>query len=128
MADHQETSYVSRPKTLDPVEYFALSPAQRKVEEERAALRARLKRQYQLQLNDPSRTQRIEDPALTRWTYARTINVPANVRPTPKTSLLGLLFGAGPLVFWYFVLKKSRDRKERLIQEGKLDRRYHLSY
>nr|XP_015197203.1 PREDICTED: NADH dehydrogenase [ubiquinone] 1 beta subcomplex subunit 4 [Lepisosteus oculatus] len=69
-----------------------------------------------------------EDPALTRWTYARTINVPANVRPTPKTSLLGLLFGAGPLVFWYFVLKKSRDRKERLIQEGKLDRRYHLSY
>ncbi|XP_044526008.1 NADH dehydrogenase [ubiquinone] 1 beta subcomplex subunit 4 isoform X2 [Gracilinanus agilis] len=63
-----------------------------------------------------------EDPALLRWTYARTANVYPNFRPTPKTSLLGAVFGIGPLVFWYYVFKNDRDRKEKLIQEGKLER------
>ncbi|MBN3304152.1 NDUB4 dehydrogenase, partial [Amia calva] len=108
MADYREAPLASRPKTLDPAEYFALSPAQRRAEAERAALRAQLKRQFQLQLNDPRRAALIVDPALTRWTYARTLNVYPNFRPTPKTSLLGLVCGVAPLLFWYFVFKTDR--------------------
>ncbi|KAJ8347856.1 hypothetical protein SKAU_G00264450 [Synaphobranchus kaupii] len=127
MADYKEAPLVSRPKTLDPAEYFNLSQAKRRSEEERAALRAQLKRQYQLQLNNPHRKELIEDPALTRWTYART-NVYPHFRPTAKTSLIGAMFGVVPLFFWYFVFKKDRDKKEELIKEGKYDRRFQLSY
>lgn len=48
-----------------------------------------------------------EDPALTRWTYART-NVYPHFRPTAKTSLLGALFGVVPLFFWFAVFKTDR--------------------
>ncbi|XP_008563677.1 PREDICTED: NADH dehydrogenase [ubiquinone] 1 beta subcomplex subunit 4-like, partial [Galeopterus variegatus] len=68
-----------------------------------------------------------EDPALIRWTYARS-NIYPNFRPSPKTSLLGALWGIGPLFFWYYVLKTDRDKKEKLIQEGKLDRAFNLLY
>lgn len=43
-----------------------------------------------------------------RWTYARSANIYPNFRPTPKTSLLGALFGIGPLFFWYYVFKTDR--------------------
>uniref|UniRef100_A0A8C6MYE1 NADH dehydrogenase [ubiquinone] 1 beta subcomplex subunit 4 n=1 Tax=Mus spicilegus TaxID=10103 RepID=A0A8C6MYE1_MUSSI len=69
-----------------------------------------------------------EDPALIRWTYARSANIYPNFRPTPKNSLLGAVAGFGPLIFWYYVFKTDRDRKERLIQEGKLDRKFNISY
>ncbi|XP_029435134.1 NADH dehydrogenase [ubiquinone] 1 beta subcomplex subunit 4 [Rhinatrema bivittatum] len=128
MADYKEAPLASRPQTLEPGEYYNLTPEQRKAAEERLALRARLKRQYQLQLNDPHRRTLVEDPALTRWTYARMLNVYPNFRPTPKTSLLGFVCGVGPLLFWYFVLKYDRDRKERLIKEGKWERPYAISY
>ncbi|XP_036378392.1 NADH dehydrogenase [ubiquinone] 1 beta subcomplex subunit 4 [Megalops cyprinoides] len=127
MADYREAPLATRPKTLDPEEYFNLSPEQRRTEEERAAIRAQLKRQYQLQLNNPHRRDLIEDPALTRWSYART-NVYQHFRPTTKTSLGGLMFGLLPLVFWTVVFKKDRDRKEELIKEGKMDRRFKLTY
>uniref|UniRef100_A0A3B3V8M9 NADH dehydrogenase [ubiquinone] 1 beta subcomplex subunit 4 n=1 Tax=Poecilia latipinna TaxID=48699 RepID=A0A3B3V8M9_9TELE len=96
MADYREAPLATRPKTLDPNEYFNLSPDYRRAEEERAALRANLKRQYQLQLNNPHRTELIEDPALTRWVYARANPYP-HFRPTKKTSLLGVMFGVVPL-------------------------------
>lgn len=48
-----------------------------------------------------------EDPALTRWTYART-NIFSHFRPTAKTSLIGALFGVIPLFFWYAVFKTDR--------------------
>ncbi|KAG5843690.1 NADH dehydrogenase [ubiquinone] 1 beta subcomplex subunit 4 [Anguilla rostrata] len=127
MADYKEAPLASRPKTLDPAQYFNLSQAQRRSEEERAALKAQLKRQYQLQLNNPLRKELIDDPALTRWTYART-NVYPHFRPTAKTSLVGALFGVVPLFFWYFVFKTDRDKKEELIKAGKYDRRFQLSY
>ncbi|XP_053157813.1 NADH dehydrogenase [ubiquinone] 1 beta subcomplex subunit 4 [Hemicordylus capensis] len=114
----------SLPPQLDPAEYQA-SPEKRRVEEERVALRSRLKRQYLLQLNDPRRTQFIDDPALTRWTYAR-LHVYPNFRVTPKTSLLGAVVAIGPIAFWWYILKRDRDNREKLIQEGKLERPFHL--
>ncbi|XP_008144869.2 NADH dehydrogenase [ubiquinone] 1 beta subcomplex subunit 4 [Eptesicus fuscus] len=115
------------PPTLDPAEYD-ISPEARKAQAERLAIRSRLKREYLLQYNNPNRHGLIEDPALARWTFARTANVYPNFRPTPKNSLLGAVVGIGPLVFWYYVFKTDRDRKEKLIQEGKLDRKYNISY
>ncbi|NP_001091427.1 uncharacterized protein LOC100049125 [Xenopus laevis] len=108
MADFKEAPLSSRPLGLNPTEYFGLSPEQRRVEEERLALRAQLKRRYQLQLNDPHRKALVEDPALNRWMFARNRNIYPNFRPSPKTSLLGLLWGVGPLFFWYYVFKTDR--------------------
>ncbi|XP_029004190.1 NADH dehydrogenase [ubiquinone] 1 beta subcomplex subunit 4 [Betta splendens] len=126
MADYREAPLASRPKTLDPNEYFNLSPDKRHAEEQRAALRAKLKLQYQTQLNNPHRKELIEDPALTRWVYARANPYP-HFRATFKTSLLGTMFGVVPLFVIYFVFKTDRDRKEAQIQAGTLDRRFSLS-
>ncbi|XP_074783823.1 NADH dehydrogenase [ubiquinone] 1 beta subcomplex subunit 4 [Athene noctua] len=118
---YRPNRYVSLPAELDPNTYD-LSPEKRRAEAERLAIRARLKRQYQLQLNHPNRPTVIEDPALVRWVYARTQNVYPTSRPTPKTSFLGALYAIGPIVFWIAVFKADRDRKEKLIQEGKYKR------
>ncbi|KAG9283401.1 NADH dehydrogenase [ubiquinone] 1 beta subcomplex subunit 4 [Astyanax mexicanus] len=127
MADYKEAPLASRPKTLDPAEYFNLSPEYRRAEEERAAIRARLKRQYQMQLNNPLRKELIEDPALTRWTYAR-VHVLPNFKATPKTSLLGGLFGVFPLFALYFLFSSDRNKKEQQIKDGTYQRPYRLSY
>nr|XP_005548102.1 PREDICTED: NADH dehydrogenase [ubiquinone] 1 beta subcomplex subunit 4 [Macaca fascicularis] len=113
------------PESLDPAEYDT-SPETRRAQAERLAIRARLKQEYLLQYNDPNRRGLIENPAMLRWTYAR-INVYPNFRPTPKNSLLGALFGIGPLIFLYCIIKADRDKKEKLIREGKLDRTFQLS-
>ncbi|XP_042254532.1 NADH dehydrogenase [ubiquinone] 1 beta subcomplex subunit 4 isoform X1 [Thunnus maccoyii] len=126
MADYREAPLASRPKTLDPNEYFNLSPDVRRAEEDRAALRANLKRQYQTQLNNPHRKELIEDPALTRWVYART-NPYTYFKPTYKTSLLGAMFGVVPLFVLYYVFKTDRDRKEKQIKAGTLERKFSLS-
>ncbi|NXI90019.1 NDUB4 dehydrogenase, partial [Psophia crepitans] len=63
-----------------------------------------------------------EDPALLRWAYARTYNVYPTFRPTPKLSFLGALYAIGPILFWIAVFKADRDRREKLIQEGKYKR------
>ncbi|TKS87841.1 NADH dehydrogenase [ubiquinone] 1 beta subcomplex subunit 4 [Collichthys lucidus] len=126
MADYQEAPLATRPKTLDPNEYFNVSPDQRRVEQSRAALRADLKRQYQTQLNNPHRKELIEDPALTRWVYARA-NPYTHFRPTFKTSLLGAMFGVVPLFALYFIFKTDRDRKEAQIKAGTLERKFSLS-
>ncbi|TMS08962.1 NADH dehydrogenase [ubiquinone] 1 beta subcomplex subunit 4 [Larimichthys crocea] len=126
MADYQEAPLATRPKTLDPNEYFNVSTDQRRVEQSRAALRAELKRQYQTQLNNPHRKELIEDPALTRWVYARA-NPYTYFRPTFKTSLLGAMFGVVPLFALYFIFKTDRDRKEAQIKAGTLERKFSLS-
>lgn len=59
MADYKEAPLASRPQTLDPNEYFNVSPEQRRAEADRAALRANLKRQYLTQLNNPHRKELI---------------------------------------------------------------------
>ncbi|XP_042304843.1 NADH dehydrogenase [ubiquinone] 1 beta subcomplex subunit 4 [Sceloporus undulatus] len=125
--EYRPAPLASLPPQLDPAQYD-VSPEQRRAEAERLALRARLKRHYLLQLNDPRRTQLIDDPAMTRWTYARTHNIYPNFRPTPKTSLMGALFGLGPIFFWWYVIKKERDYKEKLIQEGKYERPFRIAY
>ncbi|XP_007536136.1 NADH dehydrogenase [ubiquinone] 1 beta subcomplex subunit 4 [Erinaceus europaeus] len=124
---YKPSKLATLPTTLDPSEYN-ITPEDRRAQAERLAIRARLKREYLLQYNDPSRRGLIEDPALLRWTYARSTNVYPNFRPTPKNSLLGALFGIGPLLFWYYVFKTERDRREKLIQEGKLDRKFNILY
>ncbi|PWA18084.1 hypothetical protein CCH79_00004266, partial [Gambusia affinis] len=121
MADYREAPLATRPQTLDPNEYFNLSPEYRRAQEERAALRANLKRQYQLQLNNPTRTELVEDPALTRWVYARANPYP-HFRPTTKTSLLGFMFGVVPLFALYYIFKTDRDNKEAKIKAGTLNR------
>ncbi|CAB1340893.1 unnamed protein product [Coregonus sp. 'balchen'] len=103
MADYREAPLATRPKTLDPAEYFNLSLDQRRAEEERAGLRAQLKRQYQMQLNNPHRKELI-------------------------TSLLGGLFGVVPLFVLYYVLKTDRDKKEEQIKAGTYDRKFKLAY
>ncbi|NWX55348.1 NDUB4 dehydrogenase, partial [Promerops cafer] len=60
-----------------------------------------------------------ENPALIRWAYAKSQNVYPTFRPTPKTSFLGAVSALGPILFWIFVLKADRDRREKHIQEGK---------
>ncbi|XP_018616791.1 NADH dehydrogenase [ubiquinone] 1 beta subcomplex subunit 4 [Scleropages formosus] len=127
MADYREAPLAARPKTLEPAEYYELSPECRRAEEERAALRAQLKRQYQLQLNNPHRRDLIEDPALTRWTYART-NIYPHFRPTAKTSLLGGLFSVVPLFVFYYIFKTDRDKREAAIKAGQYKRPFQLSY
>ncbi|KAK9953274.1 hypothetical protein ABG768_017279 [Culter alburnus] len=127
MANYKEAPLATRPKTLDPAEYFNLSPDYRRAEENRAALRARLKRQYLLQLNNPHRQELIEDPALTRWIHARGSNIYPNFRPTAKTSLMGSLFGVLPLFVLYFVFKTDRDKREAKMKAGTFERPYKLS-
>ncbi|XP_062335772.1 NADH dehydrogenase [ubiquinone] 1 beta subcomplex subunit 4 [Osmerus eperlanus] len=117
MANYREAPLATRPKSLDPAEYFNLSPDQRRAEEQRATLRAQLKRQYQTQLNNPHRKELIEDPALNRWVYARA-NPYNYFKPTKKTSLLGALFGVAPLFILYYVFKTDRDNKEAAIKAG----------
>ncbi|XP_078740191.1 NADH dehydrogenase [ubiquinone] 1 beta subcomplex subunit 4 [Lampetra fluviatilis] len=92
----------------------------------REALRARSKRIYLGQLNDPHRVGLIDDPAMVRWQYARTHNVYPNFRPTAKTSILGLLMTVVPIVgltvFFY------RDRKKTIaaIESGSVDRTFKM--
>ncbi|NXR59996.1 NDUB4 dehydrogenase, partial [Rhadina sibilatrix] len=118
---YRPNNFVSLPAELDPDTYDP-SLEKRRAEAERLAIRSRLKRQYLLQLNNPSPPAIIENPALIRWAYAKSQNVYPTFRPTPKTSFLGVVYGLGPLLFWMFVLKADRDRKEKLIQEGKYKR------
>ncbi|NXX41326.1 NDUB4 dehydrogenase, partial [Tricholaema leucomelas] len=122
---YRPNRYVSLPAELDPDTYDA-SPEKRRAEAERLAIRARLKRQYQLQLNNPKPPAVIEDPALLRWTYARTHNIYPTFRPTPKTSFLGAVYALGPLIFWAVAFKVDRDRREKLIQEGKYVRPFSV--
>ncbi|NWY60454.1 NDUB4 dehydrogenase, partial [Chionis minor] len=122
---YRPNRFVSLPAELDPETYDS-SPEKRRAEAERLAIRARLKRQYQLQLNNPNPPAIIEDPALIRWAYARTQNVYPTFRPSPKTSFLGAVFAIGPILFWAFVFKADRDRKEKLIQEGKYKRPFSV--
>ncbi|XP_051869599.1 NADH dehydrogenase [ubiquinone] 1 beta subcomplex subunit 4 [Pristis pectinata] len=127
MAEYREAPLASRPRTLDAKEYLEQSAEQRRAQEQRLAIRSRLKLQYLRQLNDPTRTQLMEDPALTRWVYARTLNhIYPNFRPSPKTSLMGFVCGVVPLFFWYYILKTDRDHKEKLIREG-MERPFSLS-
>ncbi|KAG7317511.1 hypothetical protein KOW79_018546 [Hemibagrus wyckioides] len=127
MADYKEAPLATRPQTLDPAEYFNVSPEYRRAEEERAALRARLKREYQTRLNNPLRNELIEDPALARWTYART-ELYNHFRPTPKSSLIAGLIGVAPLFVLCYVLKTDRDKREQRIKDGTYQRPYRLSY
>ncbi|KAF7691607.1 NADH dehydrogenase [ubiquinone] 1 beta subcomplex subunit 4 [Silurus meridionalis] len=127
MADYKEAPLATRPKTLDPAEYFNVSPEYRRSEQGRATLRSQLKRQYQIQLNNPLRKELIEDPALTRWTYARA-EMYNHFRPTPKSSLITGLIGVAPLIILCYVLKADRDKREQKIKDGTYKRPYRLSY
>ncbi|KAL6086307.1 hypothetical protein STEG23_010592 [Scotinomys teguina] len=100
----------------------------RKVQVECLSIRARLKREHLLQYNDRKCTSHIEDPALIHWTYARSTDIYPSFRPTPKNSLLRAVAAFGPFIFWYYIFKLDRDRKERLIQEGKLNQSLKMSY
>ncbi|XP_075907199.1 NADH dehydrogenase [ubiquinone] 1 beta subcomplex subunit 4 [Nelusetta ayraudi] len=126
MADYKAAPLATLPKTLDPKEYYNLAPEFRRAEEDRLALRANLKRQYLLQLNNPLRKEHIEDPALTRWVHARA-NPILYFRPTFKTSLLGFMFGVVPLFTLYFVFKTDREKKEEQIKAGTLARKFSLA-
>ncbi|XP_059183082.1 NADH dehydrogenase [ubiquinone] 1 beta subcomplex subunit 4 [Centropristis striata] len=127
MANYRPSTLCSLPLTLDPNEYFNLSPEKRRADEERAALRANLKRQYQLQLNNPQRKALIEDPALALWVNARTNPNPL-YRTTLKNSMLGLVGGIAPLFLLYYLFKSHRDGREVKIKAGTYERNYHLAH
>ncbi|XP_069801450.1 NADH dehydrogenase [ubiquinone] 1 beta subcomplex subunit 4 [Dendropsophus ebraccatus] len=127
MAEYTESPLASRPPELDPARYYEQSPEQRRLQERREALRAQVKQEYLLRLNDPHRTGMVEDPAVTRWMFARSHNIYPNFRPMPKNSLLGLLWTVGPFLLFYKMIMYDRERKEKLIKEGKYERPLHLS-
>lgn len=52
--EYKPARLATLPSTLDPAEYD-ISPETRRAQAERLAIRARLKREYLLQYNDPSR-------------------------------------------------------------------------
>ncbi|NXD54248.1 NDUB4 dehydrogenase, partial [Corvus moneduloides] len=124
---YSANSFVSLPAELKSDTYDT-SREKRRAEAERLAIRCQLKRQYQLQLNDPSPPAIIDNPALVRWAYAKSQNVYPTFRATPRTSFLGAAYGLGPLLFWIFVLKADRDRKEKRIQEGKYKRPFSVFF
>ncbi|XP_013874220.1 NADH dehydrogenase [ubiquinone] 1 beta subcomplex subunit 4 [Austrofundulus limnaeus] len=126
MVDIKDLPLSERPKTLDPNEYFSVSQEKRRLEETRAAIRANLKRQYLLQLNNPHRKGLVEDPALNQWMYARA-HTYEHFRPTQKTSLLGFTFGVVPLFILYYVFKTNRDQREAEIKAGTYKRPFQLS-
>ncbi|XP_037550303.1 NADH dehydrogenase [ubiquinone] 1 beta subcomplex subunit 4 [Nematolebias whitei] len=117
MADSRRLPLTERSRTLNPNEDFNPSWEKRREEEARLAVRANLKRQYQLQLNNPYRTERIDDPAISQWVYAKT-NVYPNFRATPKTSLLGFMFSVVPVFGFYYLFKWSREQMEEQIKAG----------
>ncbi|XP_075054366.1 NADH dehydrogenase [ubiquinone] 1 beta subcomplex subunit 4 [Mixophyes fleayi] len=127
MADYRESPLSSRPAELDPARYYDRTPEQRRLEEQRLALRSRVKRDYQLQLNNPHRASLLEDPAVTRWMYARSHNIYPNFRATPKTSLRGLFWATVPFLFFYTLITRDRENREKLIKEGKYKRPFALS-
>ncbi|CAN2387723.1 NADH-ubiquinone oxidoreductase B15 subunit (NDUFB4) [Pristimantis euphronides] len=112
---------------LDPARYYEQNPEQLRLQRKREALRAQVKREYLLKLNDPHRKGMVEDPAVTRWMFARSHNLYPNFRPTAKNSLLGLFWTVGPFLLLYKIIMTDRERKERLIKEGKYERPFHLS-
>uniref|UniRef100_UPI00083FB650 NADH dehydrogenase [ubiquinone] 1 beta subcomplex subunit 4-like n=1 Tax=Callithrix jacchus TaxID=9483 RepID=UPI00083FB650 len=114
------------PQTLNPTKYD-ISLETRRAQVKRLAIRALLKQEHLLPYNDSNRRGLVVNPALVLWAYARA-NVYPNCRATPKNSPLGAVVGFGPLILWYYILKTDRDKKEKLIQEGKLDRTFSLSY
>ncbi|XP_077335726.1 NADH dehydrogenase [ubiquinone] 1 beta subcomplex subunit 4 [Lithobates pipiens] len=120
MAEYKESRFVSRPETLNPAQYYELTPEKRRLQEERVTIRAKLKREYQLQLNDPKRKGLVPDPAVDRWMFARSDNIYPNSRLTPSVLLRALGMG-GPMLLMYFAIKWDRERKLREIREGKHD-------
>ncbi|XP_073473611.1 NADH dehydrogenase [ubiquinone] 1 beta subcomplex subunit 4 [Aquarana catesbeiana] len=121
MAEYKESRFVSRPEALDPAQYYELTPEKRRLQEERAAIRARLKREYQLQLNNPRRKGLVQDPAVERWMFSRNYNILPNSRLSPSVLLRGLVFMGGPMLLMYIFIGRDRARKEREIREGKND-------
>uniref|UniRef100_A0A803VVA7 NADH dehydrogenase [ubiquinone] 1 beta subcomplex subunit 4 n=1 Tax=Ficedula albicollis TaxID=59894 RepID=A0A803VVA7_FICAL len=117
---YRPNRFVSLPAELDPDTYDT-SPEKRRAEAERLAIRSQLKRQYLLQLNNPSPPAVIEDPALIRWAYAKSQNVYPTFRPTPKTSFLGAAYALGPLLFWIAVLKAHRHKESDCYPQCTLD-------
>ncbi|KAG9472216.1 NADH dehydrogenase [ubiquinone] 1 beta subcomplex subunit 4 [Eleutherodactylus coqui] len=125
--DYKESPLASRPPELDPARYFQQSPEQLRLQEKRESLRARLKNEYMLKLNDPHRIGLVHDPAVTRWMMARNVNVYNNFRVTPRNLLLGLLCTAGPFLFFYKIIMTDRENKEKLIREGKYDQPFNIN-
>ncbi|XP_036040431.1 NADH dehydrogenase [ubiquinone] 1 beta subcomplex subunit 4-like [Onychomys torridus] len=118
---YKPSSLTILPSTLDLSKYD-VSPETRKVQVKHLSLRAWLKWESLLQYDDPKCTSHIEDSALICWAYAKSTNVYLSFRPTPKNSLLEAVAAFGPLIFWCYIFRTDRDRKGRLIQEGKLNR------
>ncbi|XP_054441931.1 NADH dehydrogenase [ubiquinone] 1 beta subcomplex subunit 4-like [Pteronotus mesoamericanus] len=118
--EHKPSCLATLFPTFDPAQY-SIFLGTRKVQAKSLAIRLWLKREYLLQYNNARRRRPIKNPALTRWTYARSATVYSNFRPTLKTSFLGAVTGIDPLFFWHYVFKTDRDMKEKHIQEEKLD-------
>ncbi|XP_068122389.1 NADH dehydrogenase [ubiquinone] 1 beta subcomplex subunit 4 [Hyperolius riggenbachi] len=126
--EYKESPLVSRPAELDPARYYEATPERRRLQEERAAIRARLKLEYQMQLNNPRRKTLVADPAVDRWMFARIHNIYPNFRPTGKVSLLGLGWTFGPLLLMYAIVNWDRTNNEKLRKEGKYERPFYLGF
>ncbi|KAJ7315853.1 hypothetical protein JRQ81_002015 [Phrynocephalus forsythii] len=72
--NYRPAPLASLPETLD-ANYYKASPERRRAEAERLAIRARLKYEYQLKLNDPHRVGLIDhrEKLIKEGKYERTI-------------------------------------------------------
>uniref|UniRef100_UPI00358F4E22 NADH dehydrogenase [ubiquinone] 1 beta subcomplex subunit 4 n=1 Tax=Myxine glutinosa TaxID=7769 RepID=UPI00358F4E22 len=76
---------------------------------DRALIRARLKRLFLFQHNDPARTGLIADPAINRWARAHTYDHGTlTFRASPRTAVLGLLTGLFPIVAFAVAMHMER--------------------
>ncbi|XP_072254559.1 NADH dehydrogenase [ubiquinone] 1 beta subcomplex subunit 4 [Pyxicephalus adspersus] len=128
MVEFKESRYASRPEGLDPARYYELTPEQRRLQEERVAIRAQLKRKYQLQLNDPHRIGMVTDPAVERWAFARNYNIFPNHRGTAKVNLLSFLSLAVPFLLIYTGISLDRKRHLKTYEDKSIDDTFRLRF
>merc|ERR1711980_51805 len=98
---------------------------------ERAAIKAAIKREFQKQTLNPHRHASGEggflfDPALQRFMSMRASQYDF-FKPTPKTSILGLLLFVLPIGGYGWLLKRDKEQFEKRIRTGQVayaDREY----
>lgn len=101
--------------------------------EERAKLRAALKKEYVRQLTDPHKHGgggALFDPAMQRFQSARATYY-EHFRPTPRGGARWLLWTIFPIVAFGYLLKKDRDAFERKCRSGEIkyeDRMFRYIY
>ncbi|XP_022082114.1 NADH dehydrogenase [ubiquinone] 1 beta subcomplex subunit 4-like [Acanthaster planci] len=99
-------------------EGFGMSAENRRAEQERAALRNEIRRDYQRKVNDPKAKGMVLDPAVVRWNHARHSSYQF-FKATPKSSLVGFFCGLLPPLGLIYIFDRYKKYEKRMFAEGK---------